>query len=158
MFAVLITCLLVFSVSADLMTDKIPNALTVTGLTAGLLLALERAGPPGLFLTIKDVILMFFLTFLLFRLHAMRGGDGKLLCALTALLGIQTGITILLYSMLLTSIFGTGILLWRRCKKRKGIRRPGDCVRRKNAKRELTRIHYSVPIMLAALVCLTRIL
>ena len=37
--------------------------------------------------------------------------------------------------------------------------RPGDCVRKgTDSKLELTRIHYSVPIMLATLVCLTRIL
>ena len=144
MFAVLISCLLVFSVSADLMTDRIPNALTVTGLTAGLLLALERAGPPGLFAVFRDVLLMFFLTYLLFRLRAMRGGDGKLLCALTALLGIQTGITILLYSLVLTSAFGAGVFLWRMCKRKREKKR--------------TRIHYSVPIMLAALLCLAEIL
>ena len=143
MFAVLITCLLVLSVSADLMTDRIPNALTVTGLAAGLLLASERAGPPGLFAVFRDVLFMFFLTFLLFRLRAMRGGDGKLLCALTALLGFQTGITILLYSMLLASVFGAGIILWRM---------------RKKKKEKKTRIHFSVPIMLAALFCLAKII
>lgn len=157
MFAVLISCLLVFSVSADLMTDRIPNALTATGLAAGLLLASERAGPPGLFAVFRDVLLMFFLTFLLFRLRAMRGGDGKLLCALTALLGIQTGIFILLYSMLLTSIFGTGILLWRGWKKQKAKERPGMSGRREKHGERIT-IHYSVPIMLATLVCLARIL
>lgn len=153
MFAVLISCLLVFSVSADLMTDRIPNALTATGLTAGLLLSLERAGPPGLSAVMRDVMIMFFLTFLLFRLRAMRGGDGKLLCALTALLGIQTGITILLYSMLLVSVYGAGMLLWRgwKRKKEKGNGRPGMRLRMR------TKIHYSVPIMLASLVCMMKI-
>ncbi|MBR3734258.1 MAG: prepilin peptidase [Lachnospiraceae bacterium] len=156
MFAVLISCLLVFSVSADLMTDRIPNALTATGLTAGLLLASERAGPPGLFTVFKDVLFMFFLTFLLFRLHAMRGGDGKLLCALTALLGFQTGISILLYSMLLASFFGAGVFLWRMCKKKKEA---GDKEQSHgNSGRTWTKIHYSVPIMLATLVCLPKII
>ncbi len=140
MLAVLIVCLLTASVTADLMTDKIPNALTITGLTAGLLLVSGRAGPEGLLLGIRDAALMFLMTFLLFRVRALRGGDGKLLCALAAILGIRMGVTILLYSMILAIVIGAGKILWQTMKKE----------RKKN---ELTRIHYSVPIMLATLIC-----
>ncbi len=140
MFAVLIACLLVISVTADLKTDKIPNALTVTGLTAGLLCALERAGPPGLIIVIRDAGIMFFITFLLFRLRALRGGDGKLLCALAALLGISTGLKILVYSMGFAVLIGAGKILWLELKKQRN-------------RKELTRIHYSVPILLATVIC-----
>ena len=139
MLAVLISCLLVIAVTADLMTDRIPNALTVTGLTAGLLIAAERAGPPRLLVVLRDMLVMFFVTFLLFRLRAMRGGDGKLLCALAALLGIRTGLNILFYSMLFAVLIGIG----------KRIR----CRYKKEKQEKLTRIHYSVPILAAVLVC-----
>ena len=133
MLAVLISCLLVIAVTADLMTDKIPNALTLTGLTAGMLIALERAGPSGLIGVMKDVVLMFLVTFLLFRLRALRGGDGKLLCALAALLGLQTAATILLCSLFLAVMIGAGKILRETKQKRK---RKGP-----------TGIHYSVPIL-----------
>ena len=138
MFAVLIACLLTTSVTADLMTDKIPNALTLTGLTAGMLIALERAGPSGLIGVMKDVVLMFLVTFLLFRLRALRGGDGKLLCALAALLGLQTAATILLYSLFLAVMIGAGKILRETKQKRK---RKGP-----------TGIHYSVPILCSVII------
>ena len=138
MFAVLIACLLTTSVTADLMTDKIPNALTLTGLTAGMLIALERAGPSGLIGVMKDVVLMFLVTFLLFRLRALRGGDGKLLCALAALLGLQTAATILLYSLFLAVMIGAGKSLRETKQKRK---RKGP-----------TGIHYSVPILCSVII------
>ena len=138
MFAVLIACLLTTSVTADLMTDKIPNALTLTGLTAGMLIALERAGPSGLIGVMKDVVLMFLVTFLLFRLRALRGGDGKLLCALAALLGLQTAATILLYSLFLAVMIGVGKILRETKQKRK---RKGP-----------TGIHYSVPILCSVII------
>ncbi len=138
MFAVLIACLLTTSVTADLMTDKIPNALTLTGLTAGMLIALERAGPSGLIGVMKDVVLMFLVTFLLFCLRALRGGDGKLLCALTALLGLQTAATILLYSLFLAVMIGAGKILRETKQKRK---RKGP-----------TGIHYSVPILCSVII------
>ena len=138
MFAVLIACLLTTSVTADLMTDKIPNALTLTGLTAGMLIALERAGPSGLIGVMKDVVLMFLVTFLLFRLRALRGGDGKLLCTLAALLGLQTAATILLYSLFLAVMIGAGKILRETKQKRK---RKGP-----------TGIHYSVPILCSVII------
>ena len=138
MFAVLIACLLTTSVTADLMTDKIPNALTLTGLTAGMLIALERAGPSGLIGVMKDVVLMFLVTFLLFCLRALRGGDGKLLCALAALLGLQTAATILLYSLFLAVMIGAGKILRETKQKRK---RKGP-----------TGIHYSVPILCSVII------
>ncbi|MBR3514790.1 MAG: prepilin peptidase [Lachnospiraceae bacterium] len=138
MFAVLIACLLTTSVTADLMTDKIPNALTLTGLTAGMLIALERAGPSGLIGVMKDVVLMFLVTFLLFRLRALRGGDGKLLCALAALLGLQTAATILLYSLFLAVMIGAGKILRETKQKRK---RKGP-----------TGIHYSIPILCSVII------
>ena len=138
MFAVLIACLLTTSVTADLMTDKIPNALTLTGLTAGMLIALERAGPSGLIGVMKDVVLMFLVTFLLFRLRALRGGDGKMLCALAALLGLQTAATILLYSLFLAVMIGAGKILRETKQKRK---RKGP-----------TGIHYSIPILCSVII------
>ena len=146
MFAVLIACLLTTSVTADLMTDKIPNALTLTGLTAGMLIALERAGPSGLIIVMKDVVVMFLVTFLLFRFRALRGGDGKLLCALAALLGLQTAATILLYSLFLAVVFGAGKILREEIQITKRIKK------QKRKRKGPTGIHYSVPILCSTLI------
>ena len=52
-------CLLVLSVTADLWTDRIPNALTFTGLVAGLINSYERAGMPGLVSAITAAAVIF---------------------------------------------------------------------------------------------------
>ena len=101
-------------------------------------IALERAGPSGLIGVMKDVVLMFLVTFLLFCLRALRGGDGKLLCALAALLGLQTAATILLYSLFLAVMIGAGKILRETKQKRK---RKGP-----------TGIHYSVPILCSVII------
>ncbi|MBR1470003.1 MAG: prepilin peptidase [Lachnospiraceae bacterium] len=143
MYAVMISCLLVTAVTADLMTDRIPNALTVTGMAAGFLYAFARAGPPALLPVLGDVFVMFLVTFLLFALRALRGGDGKLLCALSALLGIHDCFRILFYSMLFALLIGGGKCILQ-IRKEKKITWPP---------KRLTKIHYSVPILLATAVC-----
>ncbi|MBR5420503.1 MAG: prepilin peptidase [Lachnospiraceae bacterium] len=131
----MIICLLVLTVTADLMTDSIPNALTLTGLMAGLWNAYMRAGPSELFSSAEAAVLMFFTGYLLFRLRALRGGDGKLLTALASMLGIRLGMKLLLFSLILAVLLGIPGLIRRHLKERTGI-------------------HYSVPVMIATLLLL----
>ena len=123
-------CFIALATAFDLKTDRIPNALNLTGLTAGLLMAYERAGPAGLLIAVKGVIVMFLASFALFILKAMRGGDGKMLCAVVAMVGSVKGIRILLYALMIASVMG--LPRWFK-------RKPGD----------RTGIHCSIPIALA---------
>ncbi|MCR5249440.1 MAG: A24 family peptidase [Lachnospiraceae bacterium] len=132
MFAAMIVCLLVLTVTADLMTDRIPNALTLTGLVAGLWHAFERAGPSGLLSAAAAAAGMFGICFVLYLVRALRGGDGKLLAALSAMLGFSAGGRILLLGMMIALIRGVPLLFAGR-------------------KKEGTGIHFSVPVFLAAL-------
>ena len=129
-------CLLVLSVTSDLWTDRIPDALTLTGLAGGLLYGFERAGLPGLFTSAAASAALFGICFLLFIIKAMRGGDGKLLSALAAMTGLSAGIKILILSLLITLMIGLPAVIVKRFKGR-------------------TYIHFSVPVLLAALIIMT---
>ena len=122
-------CFVTLAIAFDLKTDRIPNALNLTGLTAGLLTAFMRAGPNGLFVNIGATLLMFATGFVLYLLHAIRGGDGKMLCVMAAMYGNFGGFYILFLSLLIGSVMG----LPRFVKRKKG---------------ERTGIHYSIPIAL----------
>ena len=122
-------CFVTIAVAFDLKTDRIPNALNLTGLTAGLLGAYEQTGPTGLFTAVKAVMIMFLAAFVLYVLGALRGGDGKMLCALCAIFGGNGVHGILLWSLLAAAVLGIPSLL----KRKQGQR---------------TKIHCSVPIAL----------
>ena len=126
-------CLLLLAVSADLQTDRIPNALTLTGLAAGLINSFERAGLPGLFSSLTAAAAIFGICYLLFMIKALRGGDGKLLSALAAMTCFDTGKNILILSLLIALMIGLPAAIATRFKAR-------------------TRIHFSVPVLLAALI------
>ncbi len=126
----LIVCLLVLTVTADLMTDRIPNALTLTGLVAGLWHAYVRAGPSGLVSAMTAAALMFLLGLALFFLKALRGGDGKLMTALASMLGLSLSGKVLLMAMALTAAWGVPRLI----KEKKSVS-----------------VHFSVPVMMATL-------
>ena len=129
-------CFIALATAFDLKTDRIPNALNLTGLTAGLLMAYGRAGPAGLLTDVKGVMVMFLASFALFVIRAMRGGDGKMLCAVAALVGSSHGIRILLYALVIAAVLG--LPKWFR-------RKPGD----------RTELHCSIPIALATGIYLT---
>ena len=131
MFVGMIVCLLVLTVTADLMTDRIPNALTLTGLVAGLWHAYVRAGPSGLVSALTAAAVMFLLGYVLFLCRALRGGDGKLMAALASMLGLVISGKVLLLAMVLAVLWGLPRLI----KEKKSVG-----------------IHFSVPVMMAALV------
>ena len=55
---VMMLCLLVLTVVADLWKDRIPDALTLTGLAAGLIHGYEQAGLQGLLASIAAAVMM----------------------------------------------------------------------------------------------------
>ena len=126
-------CLLVLTATADLWTDRIPDALTLTGLAAGLIYGFEKAGLRGLVSSITAAAAIFGICFLLFMIKAMRGGDGKLMSALASMTGFAAGWKILLISFLIALIIGFPAVAAKHFKGR-------------------THIHFSVPVLLAALI------
>lgn len=71
----------------DVGTRRIPNAITVGGLAVALLLRLSLGGAGGLVDGLLGALLAFLVTFPLFMLRSMGGGDVKLLTAVGAFLG-----------------------------------------------------------------------
>ncbi len=127
------------SVITDATTDRIPAFLPLAGILCGIALALQRAGPYGLITVLTDTLAMFIITFLLFLTHALRGGDGKLLCAISAITGLGPGCRILFMALLVSVPIGF-------VKK---------CILCRNASdgsgQSLTYIHFSIPVLVAAL-------
>ena len=115
----------------DLKEERIPNALNLAGILCGFILRLYRAGPGGLPGVLSDISAMFFITFLLFLTHALRGGDGKLLCAISAIQGLIPGCRIL-FTALVISI-------------------PAGLIKRHETTNSPTTIHFALPVFLSAL-------
>jgi Flp pilus assembly protein protease CpaA len=118
----------------DLKDGRIPNALNLTGILAGFILRLYRAGPGGLPGVVTDTTAMFMITFLLFLTHALRGGDGKLLCAISAILGLIPGCRILLTALVISI--------------------PAGLIKKPEAENSPTTIHFALPVFLSALIWL----
>ncbi len=98
--------LLVFTAAfLDLRSRRIPNWLTVSGVVAGLSLNTYRQGWPGLKLSLLGLLAALLVYGFLFALHAMGGGDVKLMAAVGAFTGPQAWLVI----FVITSIAG-GIL------------------------------------------------
>lgn len=84
-----LAALLLAAAWTDLRRGKIPNALTVSGLIAGLALS-SAAGLGVLVGSVQAVALAFALGLALFAGRVLGGGDVKLLIALAAMLGLSS--------------------------------------------------------------------
>ena len=81
-----LTALLVAAAWTDFRTRRIPNALTITGLAAALVLR-AVVGPEAIIEGLVGALLAFVLTLPLLMLGVMGGGDVKLLIAIGAFMG-----------------------------------------------------------------------
>jgi prepilin peptidase CpaA len=81
-----LTVLLAAAAWTDYRSRRIPNALTVTGLGAALLLR-ALVGPEAILDGLVGALLAFVLTLPLLMLGVMGGGDAKLLIAIGAFMG-----------------------------------------------------------------------
>lgn len=91
--------LLTAAVFTDLRERRIPNAVTIPGLVAGVILAAVAAGGfPGS--ALGGVIVAFLVTVPFVALGGVGGGDAKLLTAVGAFVGIGGLLSVLLYGAL----------------------------------------------------------
>lgn len=81
-----LTTLLVAAAWTDFRSRRIPNALTMSGLAAALLLR-GTVGPESIIEGLIGALLAFVLTLPLLMLGVMGGGDAKLLIAIGAFMG-----------------------------------------------------------------------
>ena len=81
-----LTLLLAAAAWTDYRSRRIPNALTVSGLAAALVLR-SMAGPDAVIEGLVGALLAFVLTLPLLMLSVMGGGDAKLLIAIGAFMG-----------------------------------------------------------------------
>lgn len=118
----LVIATLVVAVAAliDLRTGRIPNWLTLGGIAVGLLghgaIALASDGPRGAALSVGTALLGAALgaagPLVLYRLHALGGGDVKLFAALGVLLGPMLGLEAQLLSFVCAALVLPLRLAW----------------------------------------------
>ncbi len=97
---------LVLAVILDLRTYRIPNVLTMAGMAVGVIYQLYRAGPPGMFGAVKDLIGSILILFPLYMIRCLGAGDIKLLSVVTVILGWKQGMTISIYSLFVGAAMG----------------------------------------------------
>jgi prepilin peptidase CpaA len=121
MFLSLVSFGLAFVVSAiaavtDLRTGRIPNALTLPAMAAGIVLAAAFGGASGALVSVGGLFVAGLVPALLYRStrgRAIGGGDVKLFAALGALLGPSAGIEVELTAFALLSLFALAQLAFR---------------------------------------------
>lgn len=123
---------LVLAVILDLRTYRIPNALTMAGMAVGVIYQLYRAGPPGMFGAVKDLIGSILLLFPLYIVRCLGAGDIKLLSVVTIVLGWKQGMIISIYSLFAGAAMGIikGSILFASRRKKSAGQRIWKCMKR----------------------------
>lgn len=169
---------LVLAVYFDIKTYKIPNALTVTGMAAGIIYRLYGLGPPGLFTAATDLIAGMMILFPLYLIRCLGAGDIKLLMVISTFLGWKVTLIVSFYSLMIGAVIGllkgsilsalqrnnfkdTLIKKQRMDQNVIGPKNRTDQNKTDNRKTQdaghvKCTIHYSIPILIAYLFCLIR--
>ncbi|MFD1175218.1 prepilin peptidase [Paenibacillus puldeungensis] len=98
----------------DIKSMKIPNAITMTGVAAGLCYHSITSGGSGALFAIKGAGIGFALMFVLYLLRAVGGGDVKLFAGIGAWLGTGLTLSTMMYSIFAAGCIGLIIIIWRR--------------------------------------------
>lgn len=111
-------CILSGAMVLDCFTKKIPNVLIVIGLLNGCFyrILLARAGPVDLIKAVAAILVVFIVSYPLYKLKALGAGDIKLLCVIAAYLGAIVTFKILLSALYFGAILGLISLLFHRNK------------------------------------------
>lgn len=106
--------MLVAAFVTDMKTMKIPNAITIPGVVAGVLCHTLAEGWDGAWFALKGALVGFVLMFVLYLLRAVGGGDVKLFAGIGAWTGVAFTLSTIMYSILAAGSIGLAILVWRR--------------------------------------------
>lgn len=148
----------------DMLTGKIRNVLILTGFVLGLFYQLWLHGIFGGLVFAGGALLPFIITFPLFAFRAVGAGDVKLLTVAEGFLGISA----MPACLLLTLLLGGGMAFLKMLFQKTLVPRflyvadyVEQCLREKRLKpygqpfeEEQAVVHLSVPILLAALICM----
>ncbi|MDB5053111.1 MAG: peptidase [Bacilli bacterium] len=109
----LISSLIIIAFWIDIRSRKIPNWLTVSGITSGVLYHLLSGGVDGILFSVYGLFLGFALLFIVYLMGALGAGDVKLFAAIGAITGTEFTLDSMIYAMIYAGIIGCFILLSR---------------------------------------------
>ncbi len=124
------------AVAEDVWHMKISNRMILCGLFWGFAIHLMRDGPVGIPLYVLNVLLPVVLLILLFQLHVLGAGDIKLFSVTGSFLTTEQLVRVIAFSFLIAAVVGAGMVIQKRC-------------REKKAQYMYTKMHFSIPILLA---------
>ncbi len=110
-------CLIIYLLIAlyfDVKYSKLPNWLTVSGITFGLVFHLITDGVQGLIFSVLGLLVAGFIFILLYIFRAVGAGDAKLFAGIGAIVGIEVSLYLTMYSIVYAGIIGVIILLFTR--------------------------------------------
>lgn len=110
---VMVALLLGAALLQDITLNKISNKINVSGAVTGLALAVVLPHR-GVLDAVLGVIACFACGLLCWNLKVFRAGDAKLFCALGAFMGWQLGLSCILYAVLIGSVIGLPLVIWKR--------------------------------------------
>ncbi len=103
--AVLLAILVTIAAIWDIRWRRIPNWLTVTGITLGLALS-WFLDVPGIWASLKGLGLAFAIYFFLYVLRGMGAGDVKLMAAVGATVGMANWLGVFFFTALIGGVVG----------------------------------------------------
>ena len=90
----------------DMKNDRIPNPLTAVFFVAAVILRIIGKGTEDIPWLLMDTAAVFAATLILFGFKALRGGDGKMMCVISAMCGMKAAFIILFLAMVIGSLAG----------------------------------------------------
>ena len=112
-FRALLVILTLIAAAYDWKYRRIPNWLTLAGVTAGLAVNTYMGGISGLWLAVSGAAFALLIYLPLYALRAMGAGDAKLMAAVGALMGPFTWWAIFIYTMLIGGVIAVGVIVVR---------------------------------------------
>ena len=102
---------LFFMVISDLHTDRIPNGFLLTGILTGLFGSFWQYGVNGLLQSAVSMAAAFLLTYPVFKIGALGGGDIKVFLVIGSFLPVRECLVIMAAAFLAGGVFSVGKLL-----------------------------------------------
>ncbi|MCJ7840233.1 A24 family peptidase [Lederbergia sp. NSJ-179] len=96
----------------DVKYNRLPNWLTVSGMTFGLLYHLITNGMDGLIFSVVGLLVAGIIFILLYIFRAIGAGDAKLFAAIGAIVGVEITLYLTMYSIVYAALIGIVILLF----------------------------------------------
>lgn len=157
--------LLFFMAISDLCTDKIPNVFLLAGILSGLLGSCGLRGTDGLLQAAVSMTAAFLLTYPIFKIGALGGGDIKVFLVVGSYLPIEECLAVMTGAFFAGGVFGIVKLLREKNGKERlyyFLSYAGDVIRSRQfhlyeedqkqdrKKYRKNKIHFTIPIFIGA--------